>query len=164
MQSARAGRLVLLLVLCGTLGMGTLFLGGALISAHFTQQFLRTSVTTQGKVVGLKPVSSSRHNSLTYAPVFHFDVPGTHFATVVSHISSSPPAFKVGEAVTVRYQPGHPEKAVIDSFGQLWSGDLIFGMAGAISIAIGLLILAAARRVRSQTQAASVAASGITRL
>jgi hypothetical protein len=164
MQFATPGRVVLLLVLCGTLGMGTLFLGGALISAHFTQKFLRTSLTAQGRVVALRPVRSGQHNSLTYAPVFRFDVPGTHFSTVVSNTSSSPPAFKVGEVVTVHYQPGHPEKAVIDSFGQLWLGDLVFGISGAMAIGIGLLILVVTRKVKKQVQAASDSGSGITRL
>jgi hypothetical protein len=164
MQSATPVRVVLLLILCGTLGMGTLFLGGALISAHFTQQFLRTSVTAQGRVVGLKQVRSGTHNSLTYAPVFRFDVPGTHFSTVVSNTSSSPPAFKVGEVVTVHYQPGHPEKAVIDSFGQLWLSEVVFGTCGAISIGIGLLILFVSRKVKRQMQAAADSGSGITRL
>ncbi|HUD15383.1 MAG TPA: DUF3592 domain-containing protein [Terracidiphilus sp.] len=164
MQSATPGRVVLLLVLGGMLGMGTLFLGGALISAHFTQKFLRTSVTAQGRVVALRPVRGGQHNSLTYAPVFRFDVPGTHFSTVVSNTSSSPPAFKVGEVVTVHYQPGHPEKAVIDSFGQLWLGDLVFGISGAMAIGIGLLILVVTRKVKKQVQAVSDSGSGITRL
>ena len=66
--------------------------------------------------------------------------------------------------MTVHYQPGHPEKAVIDSFGQLWLSDVVFGISGAISIGIGLLILFVARKVKRQVQAAADSGSGITRL
>jgi protein-S-isoprenylcysteine O-methyltransferase Ste14 len=76
-----------------------------------------------------------------YAPVFRFEVPGTHFATVVSHTSSSSPAFKVGEWVTVHYPAGHPEKAVIDSFGQLWLMDWAVGSFGALFFGVGVLTL-----------------------
>ena len=131
MQSVTPGRALGRLIIWTFPVMGSLFLLGALISAHNTQMFLRRSVTTQGRIVGLKPVHSTRDNSISFAPVFRFDVPGWHFATVISHTSSNPPAFKVGEVVTVHYEQGHPQEAVIDSFGQLWLMD--FGYLGALA-------------------------------
>jgi hypothetical protein len=164
MGTGTPGRAVGLFVKWAFLIMGILFLAGSLISAHRTQSFLRQCVTAQGKVVALKPVHSSRNNSISYAPVFRFDVPGWHFATVVSHTSSRPPAFKVGEGVTVLYQPGHPEDAVIDSFGQLWLGDLVFGIAGAMSIGMALLIFVASPKVNRDVLVQPDSGSGITRL
>ncbi len=164
MQSAPPGRAPWLLIKGTFLLMGPLFLGGALISAHRTQQFLRESVTVQGRIVALKQVRSTRDNSLTYAPVFRFDVPGWHFTTVISHTSSNPPAFKPGEAVTVHYRQGHPEDAVIDSFGQLWLGDVVFGSVGAFFTAISLLVLVYGRLGKPRNLAASDDGSGITRL
>jgi hypothetical protein len=120
-------------------GLGCLV--GALTWAHRTQVFLRTSVTVQGKIAGFKPVHSIRRNRTTYAPVFRFEVPGSHFATVVSRTSSGTPEFNVGEWVTVHYPAGHPEKAVIDSFGQLWLMDLVLGSFGALFSALGMLTL-----------------------
>jgi hypothetical protein len=120
-------------------GLGCLV--GALIYAHRMQAFLRTSVTVQGRIAGFKPVRTTQNGLTTYAPVFRFEVPGTHFANVVSHTSSGSPAFKVGDWVTVHYPPGHPEQAVIDSFGQLWLMDLAVGSFGAIFFAVGLLTL-----------------------
>jgi hypothetical protein len=119
--------------------IGSAFLVGALVSAHRTQLFLRSCVTTQGWIVGLKPVHSARNGSITYAPAFRFNVPGTHFSTVVSRTSSNPPAFKWGERVTVRYPAGHPEQAVIDSFGQLWLRVWAFGGFGAVFCGTALL-------------------------
>jgi hypothetical protein len=164
MQSATPARVLLLLIMWVFLGMGLLFLAGALIWAHFTRQFLRSSITTQGRIVALLPVrSTGRHHYLVYAPVFRFDVPGTHFATVVSHNSSSPPAFEVGQVVTVRYQPGHPEKAVIDSFEQLWLGELVLGIVGVMSIGSSLLMLLFMRMQKRRSQTIPDSGSGITR-
>jgi hypothetical protein len=164
MESATPGRVVWLLIKWTFLLMGPLFLCGALISAHHTQQFLRRSVTAQGRVVFLKPVRSLSDNKVSFAPVFRFDVPGTHFTTVVSHTSSSPPAFKVGEWVTVHYEQGHPEGAVIDSLGQLWLGDWIFGGVGAGMTCVSLLILVAGRKGKRRDLGPSGDGSGITRL
>lgn len=144
--------------------MGPLFLGGALISVHSTQRFLRESVTAQGRVVALKPLRSSRDNSISFAPVFRFDVPGSHFVTVVSKTSSNPAGFKPGQLVTVHYEKDHPENAVIDSFMQLWFGDLVFGVFGAFFTAISLLILVYGRMGKPRPLAAANDGSGITRL
>jgi len=123
------------------LAMGPLFLGGALISAHSTQKLLGSGVTVQGTVAGLKPVRSSRDNSVSYAPAFRFPVEGGHPTVVVSRTSSKPAAFKVGEVVKVHYPTGHPEDAVIVSFSQLWLGDVVFGSVGTLFCCISLLIL-----------------------
>jgi hypothetical protein len=129
-----AGKLVFLVV-----GLGCLV--GAFRYAYRTEVFLRTSVTVQGRIAGFKPVRTIRTGRTTYAPVFRFDVPGSHFVTVVSRMSSGSPAFKVGESVTVHYPPGHPEEAVIDSFGQLWLMDCAVGGFGALFFGTGMLTL-----------------------
>jgi hypothetical protein len=141
MQSAAPSRAGQLVGKCIFLVVGLVVLAWALISAHRTEIFLRSCVTVQGRIAGLKPVHNIRHNTTNYAPVFRFNVPGTHFATVVSQASSNPPAFKVGEWVNVCYPAGHPEAAVIDSFEQLWLMDCAFGSFGALFFAIGLLSL-----------------------
>jgi hypothetical protein len=146
MQSAAPGRASQLVGKCVFLIVGFGCLVGALIYAYRTQVFLRTSITVQGRIAGFKPVRTTRNGLTTYAPVFWFGVPGTHFATVVSRTSSGSPAFKVGELVTVHYPPGHREKAVIDSFGQLWLMDWAVGGFGAVFFAIGVLTLVAGWR------------------
>jgi hypothetical protein len=135
---SRAGQLV---GSCVFLFVGLGCLVGALIAAHRTQVFLRTALTVPGRIEGYKTIHRIRHSSTTYAPVFRFEVPGTHFATIVSRTSSGTPEFKVGEWVTVHYPAGHPEMAVIDSFGQLWLMDWAFGGFGALFFAIGMLTL-----------------------
>lgn len=163
MQSGTLVRAPWLVIKWTFLVTGPLFLLGALISAHSTQMFLRHSVTTQGRIVALKPVYSTRDNSVTYAPVFRFDVPGWHFTTVVSHTSSNPPVFKVGEIVTVHYEQGHPEGAVIDSFGQLWLGKVVFGSVGAVVTGISVLVFVATRKRNRRDVISPDADAGIIR-
>jgi hypothetical protein len=148
---------------CVFLVVGLGCLVGALISAHRTQEFLRTSLTVQGRITSFRKMHHARHNS--YAPVFRFELPGTRFATVVSRTSSSPPEFKVGDGVTVHYPAGHPEQAVIDSFGQLWLMDWVFGGFGALFFAVGLLTLVSGwrRNRRDLASPDSNAAVGILR-
>ena len=164
MGSSTPGRALWLLIKWTFLLTGPLFLCGALIFAHHTQKFLRESVTVQGRVVGLKPVRSSRDNSLTFAPVFRFNVPGSHFVTVVSNFSSNPAGFKPGQMVTVHYEKDHPENAKIDSFMQLWFGASVFAVLGAFFTAVSLIILLFARKVNRRDPALSNDGSGITRL
>jgi hypothetical protein len=144
-------------------GLG--FIVAAIAFAYRTQVFLSTCTTAQGRIVALKSVRSTRRHTITYAPVFRFNVPGTHFATVVSRTSSNPPSFNVGEWVTVRYPADHPEQAVIDSFGQLWLWDWGFGGFGALFCAVSLLplILGRLRRPPDLESPSSDAGVGIAR-
>lgn len=47
---------------------------------------------------------------------------------------------KVYSAVNIRYDPRNPKRAKIDSWGQLWGLTLIYGLIGAIFIAISLSV------------------------
>jgi hypothetical protein len=163
MQSEKPGRTVRPLVMWIFIALGALFLAGALIDAHFTQKFLRESVTTDGTVVGLKPTHRVRRRRVTFAPVFRFVTEDGRPVTVVSHTSSNPPAFNLGEAVKVHYKKDHPDDALIDSFGQLWLGDIVFASAGALFTGIGLLILVAAGKENRRDLVVPDDGSGILR-
>jgi len=143
--------------------LGLLFIVGALIHAHFTQTFLRESVTVPGTVVGMKPVHRARRRRITFAPVFRFAVAGGHPVTVVSNISSSPPAFKPDEVVTVHYRKDHPEGAKIDSFEQLWLVDVVLASVGVLFGGIGIAILATTRKRELPAGLAPADGSGIVR-
>lgn len=56
---------------------------------------------------------------------------------ITGSVSSSPPAFSVGERVTVRYVPGRPDEARIDSFLETWFVSLILGLLGTIFFSVG---------------------------
>lgn len=138
MSSAPSNRVVQLVGKGVFILVGLGCLVGALAYAYRTQAFLRTSVAVQGNIAGFKQVDNVHRGTTMYFPVFRFDVPGSNSFTVVSRTSYGSSAFKVGESVAVRYPPGQPEKAVIDSFGQLWLMDLAVGTFGALFFALGL--------------------------
>lgn len=72
-------------------------------------------------------------------------------------ISSKPPAFTVGDKVTVLYNPDKPGDAQIDSFVERWLFLLIFGGLGAVFALIGwgLLITMLFSRISRSWQTAS---------
>lgn len=65
-----------------------------------------------------------------YAPVFNFVVPHGRTYTIASYTGSNPPDFKIGKRVNVLYEKGNPENAKINSVGQLWLIEIVFGIMG----------------------------------
>jgi hypothetical protein len=76
-------------------------------------------------------------------------------------VGSSPPAFDVGEAVGVLYDPAAPEKARIDTFFQLWFPSLLLGGIGLVFAAIGGGGALAALRARTRSDSFAAPASPI---
>ena len=63
------------------------------------------------------------------SPVVEYEVNGQPFS-LQSSISSSPPAYFVGEKVNVLYRPNNPASAQINSFTDRWLFPLVFTVAG----------------------------------
>lgn len=118
-----------------TVGLALVCIASGL--AISTRSFLKQSVATQGTVTELAERVDREDNSVSYAPVFTFDAADGHRYRVVSHVSSNPPGFHVGEAVRVLYEPGNPQGARIDTFVQLWLTPLICGALGVVFSAVG---------------------------
>jgi hypothetical protein len=108
--------------------------------------FLRSSLRADGVIVGLRVVRPSRPSDQSRSPIFRFNANDGRSFTVVSSIAQSPSPWKQGDAVTVLYQPEHPENAHIDSFVQLWMPQVIVGIVGAAFSAFPLLIFLRRRR------------------
>ncbi len=134
--------------------VGLLFGGAMLIAALLLAQHTRSFVArarhAPGEVVELVPHQSS--NSTTYAPAVRFIAADGRAIQFVSSISSSPPAYSVGERVDVLYLPGEPERAKIGAFFSLWGGAVILAGIGAVFFAIGLAVQLAARLARRKEQ------------
>ena len=74
---------------------------------------------TTGNVVRLEESNSSEGGCCVYSPVVEFTAGGqTH--SFESGNASDPPAYDVGEEVSVLYDPANPETAQIDSFFERW--------------------------------------------
>ncbi|MEP7355890.1 MAG: DUF3592 domain-containing protein [Anaerolineales bacterium] len=90
-----------------------------------------------GTVVAMD--ESNDDDGTTYAPIVGYEVDGERYE-MNSHNYSSPPAYHVGQKVTILYNLADPNTARIDSFWDLWLLPIIFiGLA----VPFGLIFNAA---------------------
>lgn len=87
----------------------------------------------QGEVLSL--TSRCDDEGCTYAPVVRFELQNGRTITFESIYSSSPPAYEVGEQVTVLYPPEAPEKAEIKGGGRGFR--IAFTLVGGIILSVG---------------------------
>ena len=120
---------LLFTLIFGLVGLG--LLAGAVYALSSTLSFRSNSKRAEGVVVelqrggkGAKPVVEWKDSK-----------GGVH--RVTGGVSSSPPAYSVGEKTDVRYDPAHPEDARIDGFLENWFVALILGILGTVFFSIG---------------------------
>ncbi len=127
-------------------------------SVRETKALIRNGVTAQAVIIRLQAVHN-RKSGTSYAPVFTFMTEDGHPCTLTSKVSSNPPPYKVGQVATVYYPHGQPQAARLDSFFDLWFGQLLIGFFGGLITLIGLAsILGRRRRRRTMMQSAINAA------
>ncbi len=114
-----------------------LLLGAGGYSYHRTKKFLENSAAAKGTVVDLAP-RSSRSGGPTYAPVVRFKTERGETITTYGSLASSPPSYRRGEEVTVRYDPKNPCEVSIDSFFELWFLTMILLGIGAVFGMVGV--------------------------
>jgi hypothetical protein len=79
-----------------------------------------------------------------YYPVVEFYTPDERLHTVQLSTGNWPPAYEIGEEVTILYNREHPIEARIQSSSSafdLWFGPVLLGFLGLIFLTIGLSIL-----------------------
>lgn len=105
-----------------------------------TNEFLRTSSQSQGKVIRLNTKEASiRDGSTVHYPVVQFqDLSGAD-VEFESEVGDNPAAFEVGDLVDVAYQTDDAKNAKINTFGSLWVGCISMSAFGAIFSGAGLL-------------------------
>lgn len=150
-------------ILFSITGIGMLI--GSFLSYNSTHNFIKNSSSTIGTVTELRlhtSSSSSSSKSSTYYPIVKFKTQKGESAELESNVGSYPPSFRVGETVSVLYNPNNPAEAEINSFGQLWfTAIFLLGMGGLFA-GIGLSLLAGplAFRLSSNKKAAKLQANG----
>jgi hypothetical protein len=82
---------------------------------------IREGVRTEGRVVDLL-----RSGKGSYSPVIEFETESGQTQTYTSGISSSPPAYRPGETVTLWYDPERPDRVVVAGLDR-WLLPAIFG-------------------------------------
>jgi hypothetical protein len=89
-----------------------------------------------GEVISLS--TSCDNEGCTYSPVVRFKTQNGNSITFESTYSSSPPAYDVGESVTVIYPHEAPDKAEIKGGGKVFR--IVFTIVGGVIITFGLII------------------------
>ena len=112
----------------GVFGLvGLALLAVAAFTAHSTLAFRESATLVEGSVVAIE---GGR-------PLVEFvDREGAPHR-VTGSVSSNPPAYDVGERVTVRHPPGRPAEARIDGWLESWFLPTLFGGLGAVFASIG---------------------------
>ncbi len=107
------------------------------VFGYKTWRFERMGHKVEGEVVRMQHGGGKSKGS---KPVVAYVVSGKQYETVGT-ISSSPPAWKVGEKATVYYNPDDPTDAQISGFVERWLFPVIFGGIGGLVASVGLVLL-----------------------
>lgn len=113
--------------------------------------FIGSASVAQGKVIRLLPRQGD--NGVTYRPQVEFTALDGQAHQFASNGSSNPPAYAIGETVTVLYPPEAPQDAHIDGVLDLWLGPIIVGgVTGTFALFGAIMLLVRARQQRRQAQ------------
>jgi hypothetical protein len=118
-------------------GISALMLAIALLTGVGTGRRLAAEQSAVGQVIEMTERANSE-GSVFYYPVVAFDLPNGQRQRVQLGEGSWPPAYRVGDLVTVLYQPRDPLDARIDSGGgtaALWTWTIV---TGALAVAFAL--------------------------
>lgn len=88
-------------------------------AAYTSWQLENEGETTTGTVVSLEESNTSEGGCCVYSPVIEFTVNGQNYSFEGDN-ASSPPAYDVGEEVSVLYHPNDLENAQINKWSERW--------------------------------------------
>jgi hypothetical protein len=108
------------------IGAGLLVVAGQ----RFTRRlaFIRNSSVAPGVVVALREERDGMEAQSFRFPKVRFRTAAGREVTVESSMARGGAAWRLGQAVPVRYQIDHPETAEFDSFTALWGPTLVFAL------------------------------------
>lgn len=114
-------------------GMIFFGIGGGLTYRQYT--FEQQGIQVLGEVTG-HTMGNCDDDGCSYKSVVSFKTQDEKSISFPSNYSSSPPAYDVGETVTVFYSPENPEKAIIKGEGKVFR--IVFMSVGGVIILFGL--------------------------
>ena len=118
-----------------------------------TQSFVQTASHARGTVSKL----NERDGEKVLYPVFTFeDSHGTSYS-IESSSGSYPTAYKIGDLITVIYQPDKPANAKIDSFLDIWIWPIALVGCGALDLLFGIGILVIAVVIQKSERKLAIA-------
>ncbi len=117
------------------LGVGGLMLGGAFLAWKVDRDFAARAERAEGVVVALEPGNKGRKAVVEF-------VAGGERVRFKDSMSSSPPAYDVGERVEVLHDREDPSNALIDRFWSRHLAAVILGGLGSVFFLVGLVLTA----------------------
>ncbi|HUI56914.1 MAG TPA: DUF3592 domain-containing protein [Bryobacteraceae bacterium] len=129
-------------VICGVfLFVGLGLLAGGVLAIQHTRHFVRNAVLAQGVVTENVRPGGGR---AVYYPRVRFRTAGGRQISFLSSGGSNPPAYRVGESVTVLYDPQDPYNVSIRSFWNVWVLPFILCSLGVFFFLVGGALMAVA--------------------
>ena len=101
-----------------------------------TMNLLKNGERAKARVLELVE-SRSRSDGTSYRPVFEFVTKANEVKRFVYDVSSSPPAWQVGEEADVIYNPARPEQARLVGYWGLFIASIILAAVAAPFLVIG---------------------------
>ncbi|WP_449257088.1 DUF3592 domain-containing protein [Bosea sp. (in: a-proteobacteria)] len=94
-----------------------------------------------GRVVEMR-----RDGDSTYRPVVSFRTAQGQTVTFATSWATNPPAYRVGDPVSVIYDAAAPEQARIDGFFPFWASTLILAFVAAVFGLLSAILMIVAKR------------------
>lgn len=126
-----------MVVISLAVGSAFILVGGWFVHRHHLDEFIFGRATAQGRVVENYPSTGGS----TYRAIVYFRAQDGRDVTVGDWISLNPPSFRVGQSVTLFYDPKDPQHAMID---RGWKNYLPLGIPGVMGF---LMILGGIQRL-----------------
>lgn len=128
-------------------GMIFFGIGGGLTYRQYTLE--QQGIQVQGEVTG-HTIGNCDDDGCSYKSVVSFKTQNGKSISFSTTYSSNPPAYDVGETVTVFYPPENPEKATIKGEGKVLR--IVFMSFGGVVIFFGLSLFSLNLRNSSSTE------------
>ena len=129
-----------------SLAVGALALVWAALAYRSQRRFLSRSLRTNAVVQSLRAEALGRGRGTMYFPIIRFTTPAG--VDVTTECNTTQGGIRVGQPLTVLYDPNDPKKVEIDSFWSHWAVVFIalsFAVLALISAAGALVAIYASR-------------------
>lgn len=102
-----------------------------ILYAHKTY-FIANALSAQGVIQTLRTQGKGQSFTVSYQV-------GESNYLVKTDVTRSPTRYRVGDEVSVLYDPGMPSQAIIDDFLEKWFWSLSAGILGVVVLGVGLV-------------------------
>jgi hypothetical protein len=137
----------------GTISIAVLLLIIGVVTCNHTRNFVKSARRAQGTVIKL----DEKDGSASFPVVRFHDAKG-QWHEIESSSGQNPPAYKVGDIVTVLYQSDSPKNAKINTFSDTWGLPVMLAVFGILNGVFGVVMLTVGMKLQVQRSEPSVRA------